>query len=113
MIVKSSRLEPKNRRYVKGYGFLSFAKPFTTDAGKDFGKIAGKKILTKSAEATGDLVGSKIANKITNVGKSKNKSKNKNKTNDINEVDDETSKTKEIYIPPEKRQQIINEMRLL
>ena len=53
MNIKRSRLEPQDRRYVKGYGFLSFAKPFAknllntkklTDAGKDFGKIAGKKI---------------------------------------------------------------------
>ena len=75
MNVKSSHLEPKYRRYVKGYGFLSFAKPFAknllnkqvtkklTDAGKDFGKIAGKNVLTKSAEAAVDLVGSKIADR--------------------------------------------------
>ena len=65
--------------------------------GSEFGKIAGKKILTKSAEATGDLIGSKIADKITSF-KSKPKEKIK---------EDE-----EIIIPPEKRQQILNDLRL-
>ena len=88
-------IEPKERRYVKGYGFLPFARNFgnkygkklmntaiktgknfnskygkkLTDTaiktGKDFATIAGKKIVYKSAEATGDLIGNKIADKIT------------------------------------------------
>ena len=103
-----TRTEPKKRRYVKGYGFLSFAKNLAnrqvtkklTDVGKDFGKIAGKKVLTKSAEATGDLIGNKIADKITKVGKPKKSMS-------------ESDKPNEIYIPPEKRQQIIDEMRLI
>ena len=50
-------IEPRERRYAKGYGFLSFAKKFgnkygqivntVTDTaiktGKDFATIAGKK----------------------------------------------------------------------
>ena len=69
-------IEPRERRYVKGYGFMSFARNFgnkygkkLTDTaiktGKDFATIAGKKIVHKSAEATGDLIGNKIADKIT------------------------------------------------
>ena len=50
----------------------------------------------KTAEATGDLIGNKIADKITLVDKTKN----------------EEDKRQEIYIPPEKRQQIINDLRL-
>ena len=42
-----------------------------------------------------------IADKITSEGKSKNKGK-----------EDETNKTEEIYILPEKRQQIIDALRL-
>ena len=42
-----------------------------------------------------DLIGNKIANKITSVGKSKSKEK-------VNE-------RKEIYVPLEKRQQIIDD----
>ena len=78
-------LEPEYRKYVKGYGCLSFARNFgdkcgksiinsknvkklmdgATKTSKDFAKIAGKKIIHKSAEATGDLVGNKIADKFT------------------------------------------------
>ena len=62
---------------------------------------ASKKVVQKTAEATGDLIGNKIADKITSLGKSKNKEK-----------ENETNEVEEIYIPPEKRQQIINELRL-
>ena len=92
-------LEPTYRRYVKGYGFLSFARKFgdkygkklmdtatkvgtskygikiidtTKKQGSEFAKTVGKRIVQKSAEATGDLIGNKIADKITSLGKSKN-----------------------------------------
>ena len=71
----------------------------TKEKGSEFAKRAGKRIVQKSAEATGDLVRNKIADKITSLGKSKNKEK-------------ETSQEEEIIIPPEKRQQIINDLRL-
>ena len=119
-------LEPTHRRYEKGYGFLSFARKFGDKYGKklmntatnvgtskyskkiidttkqqrsEFAKIAGKKIVQRSAEATGDLIGNKIADKVTSVGKSKNK-------------ENETNEEEEIIIPSEKRQQIINDLRL-
>ena len=66
----------------------------------NFAKTAGKKIIDKNAIATGDLIGTKIADKITSQGKSKNQEKE----NQTNEVED-------IYIPPEKRQQIIDDLR--
>ena len=66
--------------------------------GSEFGKIAGKIILTKSAEATGDLIGSKILDKITSL-------KVKDKPQEI-------IKEEEIIIPPEKRQQILDDLRL-
>ena len=65
----------------------------------EFAKTADKRIVQKSAEATRNLIGNKIANKITSLGKSKNKEK-------------ETSEGEEVTIPPEKRQQIINDLRL-
>ena len=65
--------------------------------GSEFAKTAGKIIVQESAEATGYLVGNKIADKINSLGKSKNKEK-------------ETSEDEEIIIPPEKRQQIINDL---
>ena len=71
----------------------------TKNQGSEFAKTAGKRIVQKSAEATGDLIGNKIANKINSLGKSKNKEK-------------QTNEEEEIIIPPEKRQQIINDLRL-
>ena len=108
-------LEPSHRKYVKGYGFLSFAKNVgdkygkklmdnATKTGKDFAKIASKRAIKKTSEATGDLIGNKIADKITSIGKPKKKKEK----DEINEMEE----TQEIYIPPEKRKQIINDLRL-
>ena len=95
-------IEPRFRKYVKGYGFLSLAKNFgnkygkklmdiaTTKTGIDAAKIAAKRLVQKTAEATGDLIGNKIADKITSIGKSKEKPKPK-------------EKPEEIYIPLEKK----------
>ena len=47
-----------------------------------------------------DLIGNKRANKITSLGKTKSKEKEK---------EDERQ---EIYISPEKRQQIVDDLRL-
>ena len=124
--------EPEYRKYVKGYGFLSFTRNFggkygkkLTDTaiktGKDFATFAGKKIVHKSAEATGDLVGNKIADKITWViiimGRSKEvgsavdsafKPRSKKEKDETNIMEE----TQEIYIPPEKRKQIIKDLKL-
>ena len=78
--------EPKYRKYVKGYGFLSFAiksgnkygkKLMNTAAkiGIDAAKIASIRVVQKTAEATEDLIGNKIADKIISVGKTKSKEK--------------------------------------
>ena len=71
-------------------------------AGKDFAKIAGKKVLTKSAEATGDLIGNKIADRITKSARNKEQK----------EDDRIMEETQEIIIPPEKREQIIRDLKL-
>ena len=126
-------LEPEYRKYIKGYGFLSFARNFgdkygksivnsknvknlmdgATKTSKDFAKIVGKKIIHKSAEATGDLVGNKIADKITSMGHSKElgpavKPRSKKEKDETNIMEE----TQEIYIPPEKRKQIIKDLQL-
>ena len=101
--------EPRYRKYVKGYGFLSFARTFgdkygkklmdtATKTGIDVAKTASKRVFQKTAEATGGLIRNKIADKITSLGKTKSKEKEKEE--------------QEIYIPPEKRQQIIDDLRL-
>ena len=69
-----------------------------TKTGLDAANTASKRVVQKPAEATGDLIENKITGKINSLGKSKNKQK-----------EDETE---QIYISPEKRQQIIDYLRL-
>ena len=70
-----------------------------TKTGIDAAKIVSKQVVKKNAEATGDLIRNTIANEITSLGKTKSKEKE--------------DKRQDIYIPPEKRQQIIDDLRLL
>ena len=102
-------IEPRERRYVKGYGFMSFARNFSDknskslmekgiDLSKTFANTAGKKILKKTAKATGDLIGNKVADKIT--------AKPHNEDEVINEI------PKERYISPKERQKMIDELKL-
>ena len=94
---------------LKGMAFLTFARKFgdkkgkklidiTTKIGTDAAKTASKRAVQKNAETTEDLIENKIADEVTLVGKSKEKEK--------------TNKAEEICIPPEKRQQIIDDLRL-
>ena len=80
--------EPRFRKYVKGYGFLSFARKFGDKYGKklmdtatktriDAAKTASERVVQKTAEATGNLIGNKIPDKITSIGKSKEKGETK------------------------------------
>ena len=75
---------PKYRKYVKVFGFLSFARRFYDKYGKklmdiatktelDAAKTASKRVVQKTAEAIGDLIRNKIADKITSLGKAKKK----------------------------------------
>ena len=98
-------IEPRKRRYVKGYDFMSFARNFSDkyskslmDLSKTFAKTAVKKILKETAKATGDLIGNKIVDKIT--------AKPHNKDEVINGT------SKERYISPKERQKIIDELKL-
>ena len=59
----------------------------------------------KTGEATGDLIGNKIADKITSGSK-------KSPQTNLDEANSEVEEPKEKYISPEKRQQIIDELRL-
>ena len=88
---------------------MSFARKFGDKNGKklmdtaaktgmDAAKTASKRVVQKTDEATGGLIGNKIMDKITSTGKSKEKEKR--------------NKAEEINIPPEKRRQIIDDLRL-
>ena len=119
----SYSIEPRKRRYIKAYGFLSFARNFgnkyskklmntaiktggnfnskyakkLTDTaiktGKDFATTAGKNIVHKSAEATGDLIGNKITDKITSASK-----KSQNEEIQSTEVNNEIPKERYISL---------------
>ena len=106
---------------IKGYGFLSFAKNMSKGLSSKYGqkrldsakksttdaiKTASKRAIQKTTEATGDLIGNKIADKIKSVSK-------KPSNNNNNDDGVELTTHKKRYISPEKRQQIINELRLL
>ena len=81
-------VQHKDRIFVKGYAFLSFAKNMGKNIGKNISKIlsgtysqklldhtkqsatgtfktASKRAIQKTAEATGELFRNKVANKIT------------------------------------------------
>ena len=100
-------IESRDRKYVKGYEFLSFAKnngknisnkysqkridgakKSTTDAIK----TASKRAIQKTAEATGDLIANKIADKIISA------SKKSPKEFPSNEVNNEIPKERYIYL---------------
>ena len=104
-------IEPRDKTYIKGYGFLSFAINIGKNLSNKYSqklpdgakkstaeaiKVASNREIQKTAEATGDLVDNEIADKITNISKT---FQNALKT-DKNEKDI----PKERYIPPEKRQ---------
>ena len=59
-------------------------------------------MLTKSAEATGNLIGIKIADRITKS------TRNKAQKEDDRIMDE----TQELIIPPEKREQVIRDLKL-
>ena len=69
-----------------------------TRTGIDAANTASKRVVQKTTEASGYLTGNKTADKVTSIGKPKEKEK--------------TKEIEGIYIPPEKTQQIINDLRL-
>ena len=118
-------IEPRDRIYIRGYGFLSFAKNMsktfinkygqklhsTKKATTDAIKTASKRVIQKTAEATGDLNGNKVINKITIVSKKSPKELQNNETEANKASPNDAPKTR--YISPDESQQIIDELRLV
>ena len=109
-------IEPKDRMYVKGYGFFSFPKNMGTHLNSNYGqkrldsakksttnviKTASKRAIQKTAEATDDLIGNKIAAEITRV------SKKSSTCSQNNEANDESETLKERYIPQKKDNKLL------
>ena len=105
--------EPSERRYVKGYGRLSFAKSIGKNLSNKYGqklvdsdkksatdalKTASKRAIQKTADATWDLVCNKIADKITIYSKkSPDRPTELHSNESINEI------PKERYLSPKER----------
>ena len=100
-------IEPRDRMYVKGYGFLSFAKNVGKSLSNKYGqklfgnakkpttdaiKTASKRAIQKTAEATGDLIGNKIADKIASVSKKPSNNNNNNSNNNSNNNKNDNNK---------------------
>ena len=81
-------IKPKDRIYLKPYGFLSFAKNMHKNLSNKYSqkhfdsvkkiatdaiKTASKRATQKTAEATCNLIGNRIADKITNLSKKSSK----------------------------------------
>ena len=110
-------IEPRDRIYVKGYGFLSSAK----NAGKSFSnkhgqkrldnakksttdaiKTASRRAIQKAAKATGDLIGNKVADKITSVSNKKSKNNNDN-NNDNNNTNNNNNNNEDVELTTHKK----------
>ena len=119
--------EPRDQVFVKGYGFLSFAKNIVEKIGKNISKSSSvkyiqkfldhakpsatvefktnsKKVIQKTAEATSDLISNKVANRMKNIFRS-------SPENDSETITNEHHKEipKEKYIYPEEKQKIIDD----
>ena len=118
-------VQPRDWIFIKGYGFLSFAKNMDRNTGKNINKnLSGKKLkysqklldhakqsatdafktaskraVQKSAKATGDLIGNKTANEIVKIWKNSQQNNSETVTNKHNK---EIHKRK-IYISRRKR----------
>ena len=87
-------IEPRNRKYVEGHGFLLFVK----SAAIRFGNKYAKKMMDTAPKAgMDDLIENKIVGKIASAGKSK-------KGTTETQQNDEVNETQKIYMPPEKCQ---------
>ena len=92
-------IEPRARKYVKGYEFLSFTRKFhkqLLNTGLNAVKTASKKEVYKA----GEFIESKIADAVTELNDDKIVKPDKNPRN-----------AKEIIISLEKRKEVLNELR--
>ena len=91
------------RNLTNKYGekLLNSAKKSTTDTIK----IASNRTIQNTAEKTGDLIGNKIQDKIISISKTSSKELHSQNENEI--------EIRKKDISPEKRQQIIDEVRLV
>ena len=112
-------IEPRDRIYVKGYGFLSFAK----NMGKSLSNKYGQKLLDSAAKSTtNDAIKTASKRTIHKIAVIKlliksqvfqKKSTKELHNNDETEEDVEIAIPKKRYISTEERKEIIEELRLV
>ena len=119
-------VQPRDPIFVKGYGFLYFAKNIGKNISKvlsgkysqklldhtkisatDALKTTSKKVIQKIPEAVRDLIGNKIANRVTKISRSSPQNNSETITNE-----DDKEIPKEIYTSPEEIKKIIDDLRL-
>ena len=92
-------IEPRTRKYVKEYGFLSFARKYKKQLlhiGLDSLKTSSKKVVHKE----GEFLGNKIGDPVTKSNDDKFVKPDENPRNVVG-----------IIIPLEKRDKILNKLR--
>ena len=100
----SKNLSSKSSQKIIGH-----AKQSATIASK----TASTRAIQKTAEATGDLIDNKIADRTTKDTKTLPHHNSEIVTNEEENIVLEREIPRERYISPEKRQQIINDLRLI
>ena len=108
--------EPRDKIYVKAYGYLSFAKNMGKNLSNKYCqklldrakkstagaiKTSSKRAIQKTTETTGDLIGNKISDKITSVSKKSPKELHSQTTQNKDEI--EIPKERYIYIYIQKK----------
>ena len=100
-------IEPRTRKCLRRYGFLSFWRNLSikygrqlldaaTKTGLNAFKAVTKKVACKAVKATGEFLGNKIDDKIVKP----------------KPMPDENSRSvEELIIPPEQREEILNGLR--
>ena len=119
-------VQPTDRIFVKGYGFLTFAENIGKNISKSLSckysqkllehskqsstdalKTVSKRAIQKTAEATGDLIGNQIAIELRKSQKIRNRIIQKQLQMNMIKL------PKERNISPDKRQKIIDDLRLI
>ena len=102
-------IEPRDRIYVKGYGFLSFAK----NMGKSLSNKYGQKLLDSAKISTTDTIRTASKKAIQEIPEATKKSAKELPNGEAKEGDVEKTTSEKRYISPEERKQIIKELRLV
>ena len=129
-------IQPRDQIFVKGNGFLSFAKTMNKNLGKNKSKnlsnkysqklldhtkqsarnahkTASTRAIQKTEEATIDLIGNKSADKFTKVSRSLLEKGSVTVKSETENIGFDREIPKERCISSEKRQTIIDDLRLI